>query len=337
MTPNDKPLKHVNSGPEMPVMTRKEAEEAGLMFYWNGVSCKYDHKAKRRVKGGACMACLALANRANKDRIKNSIRTAKEERIKQAAEQTLGTRDKQKVLEIYAESGDLELAASKVGKSISEMHVIISRSTTFAADVYALEKRLRLANNGSIGTKYRPVKMEWSDDKRALFLRAYVDTGDIQAAREAIGCSPSEFNEETERNEEFQAQVEKAKPQAEQALEEKAIQLALAGNDKLLTVILKAKKPEYKDKIQIEQTTTIKHDDKTIGLRIAQLMEKYNVYDAEFSELASDEHSEQHESSGQGRITSESGGAGPETHVQQAPVYVSRDGRVEQVEVSKAS
>jgi len=267
-------------------MNRPEARAQGLKFYWTGTPCNKGHHAKRRTLNAVCDACLYLAgiSQANKDKAERAA-----ERQEKIARGDLGRHTvprkstpaeedalRERVLSVYSETGSLEKAAQAVNLTPTELNVRIARNVTLATQIYSLEKRLR-ATKEQEETKYTPKRIVWDAEKYDLFIRAYVDTGNIAAARDAVGASASDYFDELNTNSDFADRVKDAHPKAAQALEEKAIQLALLGNDKLLGVVLKAKLPEYKDKIQIEQTNTtyLKLPDTQLNKRIADLLNKY--------------------------------------------------------------
>lgn len=290
----------------MPKTTLSEAKELGLKFYWTGTPCHNGHNSKRRVQGGDCCACGYLRNKSNYAASKEKSRLRSAEKKAQMAEFTLGFKTRQKALEVYAKTGSLEQAAKAANLTVSQLQVQIAKSLEFTTSITTLEKRLKA--QGLI--KDTPVlpddtDYEWTDEGRAKFIRVYVDTGDIAAARDSIGITSSMYNDEVERNDDFKDRVAEARPKAAQALEERAIQMALRGNDKILTLVLKARLPEYKDKIQIEQTTTIKLDDTQLTNRIQMLLNRYRgeVIDVEFTE--SEPERERAAISGPGRDRSE--------------------------------
>jgi hypothetical protein len=319
------------NGLEMPVMTAKEAEDAGLMFFWTGKPCLRGHHSKRRVKGRTCMACGTIQSMSyKKDLSARSARIVAEVRAQKAVH-TIGYNDQQKVLEVYSQSGSLEKAAKSVGKTVPELNVQMAKVEAFAVAVHNLEKRMKLSQDTD---EYKPAKDLWDQEKRDLFVTAYIDTGDIQTARDAIKVSASVYHKELERNPAFLEAIKEAKPKADLALEEKAIQLALKGNDKLLTLVLKAKLPEYKDKIQIDQNTTIKLTDSQIEARILGLVDRYkDVLDGEVVEIG---HIED-DSRGEEGTSFEPRRIGSETEVQQVSLHVPSKGSVEAITLSKAS
>ncbi len=123
----------------------------------------------------------------------------------------------------------------------------------------------------------------WTAENKAKLIDMYVDTGDIALARDSIGVRPSEYRREVERNEAFARAIAAAEPKAQKHLEERAIQLALRGNDKLLIAVLKARLPEYRDSLKIEQTHLVKLSDQELDRRIRQLGGP--VIEANFTEV----------------------------------------------------
>jgi hypothetical protein len=126
---------------------------------------------------------------------------------------------------------------------------------------------------------------KWTAEKRARLIERWVDTGDIAGARDAIGVTPSEYLRELDRNEDFAEAVRRAEPLANRILEERAYELALAGNDKLLTKVLAAKFPnQYREsvKLDIMQTSRVAAmTDEQIEARIRQLQGKRDAIDVE--------------------------------------------------------
>lgn len=315
---------YANSARNMALVTRKEALERGLKFYWNGTPCPKGHYSKRRAKGSGCVACLYIAASINNKLMiarRSAVRKAvREEKKAEMDLKKIGPEEKQIVLERYSETGDLEQGAIAIGLTMAELNVQISRSASFAVEVFALEKRLRAAG---VRPKFIVSDVVWTPEKKALLIRVYVDTGLINVARDTIGASPTNLHDELKKDPEFAQALKDATPRAEQALEEKAAQLAIQGDEKLLTLILKAKKPEYREKIQIDQTTTIRLSEEQLTERIGRLVNKYRIIDAEFTEprlVGKDE------SAGQRRLTQDTGSPRVATDAEQVPLHVSRLG-----------
>jgi hypothetical protein len=73
----------------MEIITRKEAKEQGLKFYFTGKTCKHGHVSKRHVDNAGCVECMKTTQREwrrekpeymekyrqnNKDNIKKSMK-----------------------------------------------------------------------------------------------------------------------------------------------------------------------------------------------------------------------------------------------------------------------
>lgn len=114
----------------------------------------------------------------------------------------------------------------------------------------------------------------WTDDARRRLCDVYVDTGDIESARSAVGVLPSEYHRELARNNEFKDAIARATALAVQTLEDKAIGHAMRGNEKLALAILKAKFPDqYSERVKVDNTHThtVKLSDDELDKRIARL------------------------------------------------------------------
>ena len=65
----------------MPVISRQEAIELGLKWYFTGVPCKYNHISKRQVRGG-CMECSVIRGAKHYEENKESrLQKDKERRL----------------------------------------------------------------------------------------------------------------------------------------------------------------------------------------------------------------------------------------------------------------
>lgn len=127
----------------------------------------------------------------------------------------------------------------------------------------------------------------WDRINRAKIVDVFIDTGDIVAAREAIGVSASVYAKELEHNQVFAQAIAEAEILAKKHLKERARQLALRGNDKMLIAELKAEFAEYRDSLKIEQTQTVRFlSNADLDRRIGQLQQRIEgPIDADFSEV----------------------------------------------------
>jgi glutaredoxin len=272
-----------------------EAKARGWTLFYDTSSCRYGHQAPRyvsnprlcvdchRVKKGldpiGAKAAGAEYKRAYKQR--DPAPAAAPVVVAPALEP-----DKMEklFLEAYASSKNIDDAAKAARMTAAQVFSRMSYSKVFKDAVNALEDRLNIKQSQPAATVF-----DWTDAKRTRFVQVYVDTGDVASARDAIQVTPSEYYAELERNSAFADAVKDAEPLASKSLEEKAIQMALSGNDKLLTKVLSAKLPEYREKLSVDVNDNRKLTDQQIDNRLARLLAKHQVrvaevVDAEFLE-----------------------------------------------------
>jgi hypothetical protein len=258
-----------------------EAQARGWPLFFDGRICRYNHTAPRYVVNPKiCVDCRRIKN--GKAPIGGRAGGPSEYKPQPYKQRDLKTPDGTVVairapepdrleklfLEKYAAVKNLEEAAVLAGTSVAQIHARLSISQVFKAATNDLETRL-----GIRPTVPDAGEFSWDDDKRVRFITVYIDTGDIATARDAIRVTPSEYYREIDRNHEFSARVADAEPLAMNALEERAIQLALGGNDKLLLKTLAAKKPDqYRERLGVDLNVTNKLTDAQIDARLAQLI-----------------------------------------------------------------
>jgi hypothetical protein len=68
----------------MEVITRKEAQEKGLIYYYSGKHCKFDHESKRKVANGVCVECCNIQMAANRTKYQKDYYEGNKEKIKAA-------------------------------------------------------------------------------------------------------------------------------------------------------------------------------------------------------------------------------------------------------------
>jgi hypothetical protein len=286
-------------------VTFAEAKARGWRFLYEGKPCTYGHLAPRYTSNRRmCVDCVRgkqkeapIGTRVptsaadSQNRTRGAKKRLEEAATKRVAEQLLQPDAIEKqFLESYAETRNLELAAKVVRMTRAQIEGRMSYSFVFREAVNELEKRLDIKPTAPAAAVY-----EWTDEKRARLVEVWVDTGDIATAREAINVTPSEYIRELARNEPFAAEVKAAEPLAERMLEERAFQLALSGNDKLLTKILTAKNPQYKESLKVDMNTnpTTKMSDEQLKAQLLRLFAKHgqkiidaDIVDAEIIEPA---------------------------------------------------
>lgn len=171
-------------------------------------------------------------------------------------------------LEAYAYHKEFKSACEAAKTTEAQVESRIAYSAPFYKAYTALEERLGIKKvNNSDG-------YIWTKPKHDKLIETYINTGDLATARDAIGVTPFEYFQELARNPIFAERLKEADPLAHLALEERAIQLALAGNDKLLTKVLSVKKPEYKDNIKVDMNIAEKLDDRQLNARLFRLLNK---------------------------------------------------------------
>jgi hypothetical protein len=273
-----------------------EATQRGWPTFFEGVPCRYGHVAPRYVSNpSVCVDCFRI--KRGKTPIGQKAGGTAEytprnytQRAEQTPTATVVTsapiepdRYEKLFLSAYAGTKDIDAAARQASMTEAQVMARMSYSEVFRNAVNALEERLQIRR-----TPTPTGPFDWTDDKRKWLIEVYIDTGDIATARDAIRVTPSEYFRELERNIEFSDAVLVATPLALNALEERAHQLALAGNDKLLQKILAAKRPgEYGERIKVDMSVTEKLTDAQLDAQLTRLVSKQRgrIFDGEFTEV----------------------------------------------------
>jgi hypothetical protein len=277
------------------LVPKDEAIARGWPMFYQAEACRYGHTAPRYVSNPRqCVDCFRLK------RGKATLTAApaqpeyKRPYAQRAAAPETGAappavarpaepdRTEKMFLGAYAELKDLDVAALRAGVTGAQILARLSWSPVFAAAVKALEDKL-----GMVYVTRETGPFEWTPEKRTRLLEVWVDTGDLATARDSIRVTPSEYFREIERNPEFSTAIEEATPLAVQALEDKATQLALSGNDKLLQKLLTVKKPEYREKLDLNVNDERKLTDAQLDTQLTRLVTKFRgrIIDAEYTEL----------------------------------------------------
>ena len=285
------------------VISIEEAREKGLFRFFTGEPCTYGHIAERYVSNpGCCLTCKRLGKQLK--RAKQSaagdysepsheakkrgpkpnpamVETPGDER--NAADRLYVSAQEQRlVLEAYAETHNFGLAAKAMGLTAAQLHARLGHSEAFRISVCALERSLDLKRGDAPRTV---TTFEWTDEKRSALVEFYVDTGDISDARGMIGVTASQYYREVESNQAFAQLIEDAKPKADQIILEKAVSMSIDGNDKLLTVVLRTKFPEFREKLDVNvKNDLVRISDDQLNSRIARLLGKLGLgaIDVEF-------------------------------------------------------
>ena len=283
-----------------------EAEARGWSMYYEGQQCRYGHYAPRYTSNAnLCIDCHRIKRGkqpmgSSGPVIVDRFMVAKAGNPKKKGDDdddgrnavgaTTATRKiepdirEKHFLTAYAETRNFADACDAVRMSQGQVHMRLSTSEVFKRACVDLETRLQLK---------RPVpdaaEFDWDEDKRVKFLTVFVDTGDIAMARDAIGLTPSQMHKELEVNQDFATRYEQAAALAHNVLEERAIQLALSGNDKLLVRVLAARKPDlYRESVKVDMNVQEKLSDEQIDARLRRLWQAANarrpVIDVEYAD-----------------------------------------------------
>jgi hypothetical protein len=207
----------------------------------------------------------------------------------------------------YARTKDFDAAAHDMNTDGAVFRARLSYSAVFREAVNALEAQLGMSHTLQLDENF-----DWTEDKRAILIRVYIDTGDLGLARDAIQVSNYHFQRELQENGEFAATLADAEPLANRILDEHAIRKAKNGDSRLLDRVLTAKLPEYAQKLKMDVNVTEKLTDDQINARFNQLVGQLislggakqllpPAVDAEFRESgSSDEAQDDGDSGGEG-------------------------------------
>jgi hypothetical protein len=264
-------------------ISRAEAREQGLKFYFNGSLCHRKHNSQRYTTTGGCVECALNVGAVKTD---NTVKELNRDKMRRPIAERLVLSGPEQALavEAFAKAGSYEHAASALGLNVAQLKARRVANEAFDVAFKKLELRFNVFEN--VGPSATP-DFEWTDAHRTTLVDRFIDTGDIAEARDSIGVSPSVYQRELEQNTEFAAMIKEAEPKAWKHLEERAIQLSLRGNDKLLTAVLKAKNPEYRDSLKLDVNTTVRNiSNDELDRRIKRLS-RGQIIDARFTEVKS--------------------------------------------------
>lgn len=263
MDPNVAPLK--DGKPDMynyvptRFVSQAESQARGWTHFYIGEKCPHGHMAPRYTSNPrSCVDC---------DRVRQSRpliggkapaeysrpprpyaeRKAKDESVRPLEPSNL----EKQFLGAYAETKEFDLAAARIEQSPAVMLSRLSWSKVFREACEELETRMGFKHVAA-----PQLDFDWDEEKRAILVRTFVDTGSIATARDAIRVSPYEYQLEIQRNPEFASKIDEVTPLANKVLVEKGTQLALQGNDKILTMMLKAQIPEFGDRLKVDMNVT---------------------------------------------------------------------------------
>lgn len=244
-------------------------------YFFQSTPCRYGHVCPRYTSNQRlCVDCVRL--KEGKTSIgektgvdKRAFPTGSKHGVTVKVEK-METVDawERRFLEAYAFHKDFKAACESAKITESQVDSRLAYSAPFSNAYRALEERLGVKKvNSSEG-------FIWTKEKHDRLIEVYINTGLMASARDSIGVTPFEYLQELNRNAVFAERVKEADPLAHNMLEERAAELALAGNDKLLTLVLGVKKPEYKPTTKIDMNITEKLDDRQLNARLFRLLNK---------------------------------------------------------------
>jgi hypothetical protein len=274
-----------------------EAQQRGWSLFYDGRACRFGHQAPRYVSNvNQCVDCHRLkrgktpiAGRASGLAVETPQKYVKTDNYPSVSTQMKplepDTFEKRFLVE-YAAVKDLERAAKLVGSSAAQIHMRLSTSSVFRAATNDLETRLQIKQTIADLDVF-----VWDADKRTRYITIWVNSGDKATARDSIRATMTDMQTEFRNNPEFLSRCDDAAPLANLAFEERAQQLALAGNDKLLALILKAERPEkYSERVNVNMNVTEKMTDEQLDNRLQYLMrvasKRGPVIDAQFTDAS---------------------------------------------------
>jgi hypothetical protein len=252
----------VNS-PALKAISRADAKALGWSAYVPFLPCRNGHVAPRFVANDSCTDCW----RVSKGKVPVHGKASDKKYYKARAEKPANgapvivqapepdAKDKA-FLGKYAEHRDIHLAATASGTTAAL--ITSRRSHNKPLD----DAMARLETDLTIPRLVPPSgEIEWTDEMRARLIEAYVDSGNLAVGRDAVGCTPSQLWREQDSNPTFAGQLDDARIRASEIIAEKASQMALAGNEKMATLILKAEKPEkYGDRMRLDMHRHTEYD-----------------------------------------------------------------------------
>jgi hypothetical protein len=263
------------------MIPQEEAKYRKWGYFFQSTPCRYGHVAPRYTSNHRlCVDCLRLKSGKTTIGEKTGIRNSsfpgkggkfgKGVTVKIEKQQQVDAWEK-RFLEAFAYHKDFKAACQAVNVTEAQIDARLAHSDIFKKAYDLLQDRI---NEKKLKD---PEVFVWTKEKHDKLIEVFINTGELATARDSIGVTPFEYFQELSRNPIFAERVKEAEPLAHLALEERAIQLALAGNDKLLTKILSVKKPEYKDNIKVDMNVTEKLSDKQLNSKLSYLLNKLGI------------------------------------------------------------
>ena len=264
------------------MVSKEEAQARGWTFFYVGESCRWGHMAPRYVTNPRmCVDChrtrdgrTAIGAKGNKEyegKLKPYSKPVRAPGVVSPGVAPSVPRPlepdpvERKFLTEYAKLRSFSLAAKECGRHEAEFLGRLSYDKIFRDAVHQLE-----TDNGLVRTASLSEEFEWTDDKRVILMRLYINTGDLAQAMKGIGVSNYHYEKELEENPEFRSDMEKAEELAWRQVDRQAISGALAGDSRLLQRVMSGNIEKYNERVKVDLNVTQKLTDDQLNARLAQ-------------------------------------------------------------------
>jgi hypothetical protein len=258
-------------------VTLEEAQDRGWIYFFVGDTCRWGHRAPRLVSNPKdCVDCSRIrsgqlpigvtgspSSVGFREMGKPSGNAGRSTQVKTAPSLT----PLQKTfLEKYVSTRDFAKAAQACSQPDSLFLSQLSWDKTFRDAVHTLESDNGLSRTPSILDDY-----EWTEDKRRVLLRRYIDTGDLLQAMRDIGVSNYEFERHLGENPDFVKDLEQAEELVTRHWDRYAANTAGKGSERILQKYLAAILPDkYGEKTKIDLNVTRNLSHEQLAAQVAQ-------------------------------------------------------------------
>jgi hypothetical protein len=262
-------------------ITQEESVARGWLHFYLGTTCRVGHKAPRYSKNkGECVDCRRVKNGrptigptgeadyAPKE-VHRADKVLKGSKVAAPLKPMEPEPIEKRFLVAYAETRFFAKAAEACGRHESEFLGRLCFSKVFRDAVHLLE-----SDNGLTRTPLLTDEFEWSDDKRKVLARVFIDTGDLNRAMKAVGVTNYHYMTELESNPEFQRLMENSQPWANLHIERLGIGLAADGNERILPKVMAVNNPEYGDRMKLDMNVTQKLNEDQINAQLFQILKQ---------------------------------------------------------------
>jgi hypothetical protein len=263
------------NAPALKAISRSDAEAHGWTGYVDFIPCRNGHVAPKFCANGSCIDCWRVSKGKPPIHGKASDKKYYKARAEKSATGApvimtapeLDAKDRA-ILAQLAETLDIQATAKACGITVALIAARRAHNKPFDQALTRLESDLGIA-------RWVPPSstVAWTPEMEETFVTTLINTGNASLARDAAKVTFAQFIQRLEDSPAFAAAYDRARPLAMQAYEEKAQAMALNGNDKLLSLILKAENREkYGDqfKIGMHMTAADKMTDSQLAASLAR-------------------------------------------------------------------